>query len=489
MQRCKRVQGRPRGALLVAIALAVAAFAVAPNGSLERVSAATVTAPGPVAIGDTVTGNTTVDAVDAYPLFVPSPGATIVLRVAVDACECEWALTGPNGNVFDQGLGDFGPRWLASGDYMLTVNSFASGSYQFDVLAAPAPQSFNTALGAVVSSGVPAAGAGAIESPGAQDAYAFTVPSGGAGVVLSVLANSCACEWSLRAASGPQIFDRHPMEDTRVGLASGTYSLRVVGGGAATGSYSFANERGARGKPVHDRARRLSFRRRPRTGRGEPRGARCARRVRVLRRRRRARRGGRIGLCRERFVCPRDAVRPDALSRRRLWNERRRRTSRRNRRLRAARERRNRSSRHVRVADRLVVGPADRDDPRRRRLRGDHRCTGCQRCSGGGRRQHRGPRRARRVRLRRLRRNNRRPRRPDTGRLFRFGVERVRAGRVGSRCRPTARLYGNTPRCDSARPGVTPSTYTAPPARSAPTPSCCGLRPCPKPSPSRSARP
>ena len=48
-----------------AIVLAVTAFAVAPNGSLERISAATVTAPGPVAIGDTVTGITTADGVDA----------------------------------------------------------------------------------------------------------------------------------------------------------------------------------------------------------------------------------------------------------------------------------------------------------------------------------------------------------------------------------------------------------------------------------------
>lgn len=36
--------------------------------------------PGPIAIGDTVTGNAAAGIVDNYPLFVPAGGATIVLR-------------------------------------------------------------------------------------------------------------------------------------------------------------------------------------------------------------------------------------------------------------------------------------------------------------------------------------------------------------------------------------------------------------------------
>ncbi len=141
--------------------------------------------------------------------------------------------------MFDQPLGDFGPRWLAGGDYTLAVTGADSGAYQFDVASAPAPQAFTTSLGAVVSNGAPAAGAGNIESPGAQDTYALSIPSGGASVLLNVLGDDCTCQWSLRAVNGALIFDRQPISDTRVGLGAGSYTLRVTGAGADTGTYSF----------------------------------------------------------------------------------------------------------------------------------------------------------------------------------------------------------------------------------------------------------
>ena len=226
-----------------------------PGGSLDRISATTIAAPGPIAIGDTVTGNVSAGAVDTYSLFVSSAGATVVLGVSDNSCNCRWSLTGPNGAVFDQALASVGPRWLAPGDYSLVVRSTAAGSYRFDVVSAPTPQSFTTALGATVSAGAPAAGAGNIESPGAQDVYTFTVPASGASVVISVLSNACTCVWSLRVASGPARLrsdrdDRHPSRAARRHvLASSEGQWRGYR------DVFVRNERRARGRPVHDRAR------------------------------------------------------------------------------------------------------------------------------------------------------------------------------------------------------------------------------------------
>jgi len=240
VRRIRATERRRLGPNLIALALVVAVLVSVPGASRDRISAATIAAPGPIAIGDSVSGTAAPGGVDTYSLFVPAAGATVVLAVSDDTCGCQWSLTGLNGTVFNQALADFGPRWLAPGDYSLAVTSAAGGSYRFNVVSAPSPQGFTTALGATVSAGVPAAGAGNIESPGAQDVYAFTVPSGGASVVMSVLANGCTCAWSLRVANGPLVFDRIAMADTRVGLAAGKYSLRVRGNGAATGTYSFA---------------------------------------------------------------------------------------------------------------------------------------------------------------------------------------------------------------------------------------------------------
>src|SRR6185436_4049461 len=239
-RRKRSTERRRLGSALVALSIVVAVLASIPGGSLDRISATTIAAPGPIAIGDTVTGNVTAGAVDTYSLFVSSTGATVVLGVSDNSCDCRWSLSGPNGAVFDQALASFGPRWLAPGDHSLVVRSTTAGSYRFDVVSAPTPQSFTTALGATVSAGAPAAGAGNIESPGAEDVYALTVPSSGASVVMTVLANGCTCVWSLRVANGPLVFDRTAMADTRIGLPAGTYSLRVKGSGAATGTYSFA---------------------------------------------------------------------------------------------------------------------------------------------------------------------------------------------------------------------------------------------------------
>src|SRR5205085_10591452 len=102
-----------------------------PGGSFDRISAATIAAPGPIAIGDTVTGNIAPGQIDVYSLFVSSAGANIVLGVSDDGCDCQWSLTGPNGTEFDQALASFGPRWLAPGEYFLSVSTSGAGTYQF----------------------------------------------------------------------------------------------------------------------------------------------------------------------------------------------------------------------------------------------------------------------------------------------------------------------------------------------------------------------
>jgi hypothetical protein len=91
---------------------------------------------------------------------------------------------------------DFGPFTAPeTGAYVLTVdgvgaNSDTTGTYSFSVVEVPPPDEFAIAVGDVVSDGVPAVGAGNIESPGAQDVYTFEATAGQS-LFFDVLTNPC----------------------------------------------------------------------------------------------------------------------------------------------------------------------------------------------------------------------------------------------------------------------------------------------------------
>jgi hypothetical protein len=99
-----------------------------------------------------------------------------------------WELRRPDGSafipyeVFSVCL-DQGPVTLdAGGTWRLIVrappNSDGTGTYDLAVHAVPAAQTFPIAIGDEVGPGQPAAGAGEIESPGAEDRYTFSAQAG-----------------------------------------------------------------------------------------------------------------------------------------------------------------------------------------------------------------------------------------------------------------------------------------------------------------------
>ena len=148
-----------------------------------------------IAIGDTVSdgvpapgaGNIeTPGSADVY-VFDAAAGTTIFFDE-----QAAFVPTGPPYSVTDedglvvaaQNLGGSEPGRIVltrGGRYTITVGDageIATGTYQFQLWAVPADDVFAIAIGDTVSDGVPAAGAGNIEVPGARDVYTFTATAG-----------------------------------------------------------------------------------------------------------------------------------------------------------------------------------------------------------------------------------------------------------------------------------------------------------------------
>jgi TIR domain-containing protein len=93
----------------------------------------------------------------------------------------KWRLTDADGaEVFDTCLGCTEPgvqTLTKGGSYTLTVGNHkdpGTGIYQLQLFPVPAPTQFSIKIGDTIKESVPGAGAGVIESPGAEDVYAFT---------------------------------------------------------------------------------------------------------------------------------------------------------------------------------------------------------------------------------------------------------------------------------------------------------------------------
>ena len=104
-----------------------------------------------------------------------------------------WRLQAPDGTVhFDVLSLDRRISLPQTGTYMLTVygtTPTTTTSYSFRLLLVPAPEGFAIGIGDTVSDGVPAAGAGNVEMPGAADIYTFDGMMG-QGVVFDWLTGS-----------------------------------------------------------------------------------------------------------------------------------------------------------------------------------------------------------------------------------------------------------------------------------------------------------
>jgi hypothetical protein len=97
----------------------------------------------------------------------------------------EWKVNDPDGaQLFETRLayGEPGARVLAkAGTYTMTIGSDrvpGVGTYRIKLFPVPAPQRFTYRVGDMISENAPAAGAGAIETPGAKDIYGFTAAPG-----------------------------------------------------------------------------------------------------------------------------------------------------------------------------------------------------------------------------------------------------------------------------------------------------------------------
>jgi predicted secreted protein len=115
-----------------------------------------------------------------------------------------------------------------------------TGTYSFRLLLTPPSEQFAIAFGDTVSEGVPAAGAGNVEVPGALDIYTFDGVAGQETIFDLLAGVNVFIGWRLVAPDGTELFDSF-VGDRQVTLpATGAYTLTVGGNGIDdTGTYSF----------------------------------------------------------------------------------------------------------------------------------------------------------------------------------------------------------------------------------------------------------
>lgn len=138
---------------------------------------------------------------------------------------------------------------VLGGDYTLTVGSddpenAGVGEYRIQIWDVPAPEEFEIEFGEKISRDTPDAGAGFIESPGAQDVYTFDAEAGDDIYfqMIDAILTSGPINWSLSDETGTILFETClQCGDPGVITMSrgGTYTLTVGGGaGYGTGAYS-----------------------------------------------------------------------------------------------------------------------------------------------------------------------------------------------------------------------------------------------------------
>ena len=221
-----------------------------------------------ISVGDTVSdgvpaagaGNIeTGGAVDNY-TFGGAAGETLRFddTGVFACCTIYWQLFGPDGTELGgDWFGDSSGRQFtlpATGQYTIEVNGYggsaftATGTYGFSLTDVPVPQTFAIAVGDSVSNGVPASGAGNIETGGAVDGYTFT---GAAGEQVRFVdpgsAACCTIYWQMFAPDGTTIGanwfgDANPAPFTLP--SAGTYTIQVNGYPASSfnvsGTYAFS---------------------------------------------------------------------------------------------------------------------------------------------------------------------------------------------------------------------------------------------------------
>lgn len=210
-----------------------------------------------IAVGDTVSngvpsagaGNIESPGVEDIYTFHANANQKVYFDLLGNGVVIDWRLDGPDGaNIFERctGCGEPGAFTLAkAGTYTITVgqaNSDHTGTYSFKLWNVPVPQHFAIAIGDTISNGVPAAGAGNIESPGVEDVYTFHA-NAGQKVNVTVPHAEITIGWKLQAPNGDSVFEScigcgNPGVVTL--SASGGYTVTVGQANSDhTGTYSF----------------------------------------------------------------------------------------------------------------------------------------------------------------------------------------------------------------------------------------------------------
>jgi hypothetical protein len=182
----------------------------------------------------------TVASIDRYRFTVPAGGTKVAY--ATDTTILHPTLTNTDtGQVVDAGLSQGEEETLVAGTYRLDVGPDEYvDTYEFMLIngGVPAPQTFDYTLGDTVSNGVPAAGAGNLETRLSIDRYRFTVPAGGAEVFYEDISDTGLYYTVTDLATGDQV----PNYNHRFQLAAGTYQIAFGKGQPGSfepGTYSF----------------------------------------------------------------------------------------------------------------------------------------------------------------------------------------------------------------------------------------------------------
>ncbi|MEO8609209.1 MAG: choice-of-anchor Q domain-containing protein [Chloroflexota bacterium] len=156
-----------------------------------------------------------------------------------------WRLRDPSSTqIFDLYLTQDGGRRVLSTPGTYTVNAYgyqgSTGTYSFRLFNV-VDHNFAINLGDTISNGVPGAGAGNIETLGAEDNYTFSVSAGQTILFEGLNASDSSLAWRLRDPSSNQIFDLYVNSTStqRTLNSAGTYTLNLYGYQASTGTYSF----------------------------------------------------------------------------------------------------------------------------------------------------------------------------------------------------------------------------------------------------------
>ncbi len=176
----------------------------------------------------------TVASIDRYPFTVASNGTRLQYERVSGAKKVR--ILDSTGAVVVQNTSYANFQvTVDAGQYTVEFPAGESGTYGFRLFEVPPPQSFAYTLGTTVSNGVPAAGAGNLETVASVDLYPFTVPSGGR--LLQYERVSGAKAVRIRDASGDVVVQNISYSNFQVDLDGGQYTVEFPQG--ESGTYGF----------------------------------------------------------------------------------------------------------------------------------------------------------------------------------------------------------------------------------------------------------